>query len=284
MKGLSNDYPLRDVEISAVKQVSSIVHPLAEGVGWQSGPHEFLYTAAGTGSFYARDGKSVQYSTVPGADPEWVDLYLNTQVLVALLHQRGIINFHASSFIYNGQGVIVLGDTGAGKSSLTVSFAMDGAGFLTDDLTPVIFREGLPFIWPLHRDVKLREDTVSKLGVSPARLRYAEAGTGKQYLEIDRADTGDHSLDMILKIEVADCSRTEFHEPPPAEGFSILRSEICSGEILAGMPETEAAYLQQLLDMVKRVRMFKVIRPAMIHITDFYESVRSFISSYGGEG
>ncbi len=78
-------------------------------------------------------GKEVKFSVEPSADPEWVQLYLSGQVLVALLHQRKIINFHASSFIHDGWGVMILGETGAGKSSLTVSFAIAGAGFLSDD-------------------------------------------------------------------------------------------------------------------------------------------------------
>lgn len=280
MKGLSNDYPLRDVEISAVKQVSSIVHPLAEGVGWQSGPHEFLYTAAGTGSFYARDGKSVQYSTVPGADPEWVDLYLNTQVLVALLHQRGIINFHASSFTDKGRGIMILGDTGAGKSSLTLSYVLGGAGFLTDDLTPVIFREEKPTVVPLPRRMKLREGAAQQMNVDGGLLTDAEAGTGKKYLRVKTAEVADHYLDIVLKIGVGNVSRPEFHEPSPPEAFSIMRSEICSWEILAGMPDTEADYLQQLVRIVRQVRVIRVVRPAAIEVTRFHKAVANYLSQF----
>ena len=60
--------------------------------------------------------------------------------------------------------------------------------------------------------------------------------------------------------------KPEFHEPAPAEKFSLLRSEICSWEMLAGMPETEAEYLQQLLHIVEQVRFVRVVRPAEIEI------------------
>lgn len=270
-------FPLKDALLKEADTVPTVDCPLASGDIWKASGGEFSLKVPRVGDYYVGDGLEVRYSLLPGADPEWVQLYLNSQVLVALLHQRGIINFHAGSFIYDGRGVMVLGDTGAGKSSLTVSFALGGAGFLTDDLTPVIFKESVPYIWPLNRDVKLREDTVSKLGVSPHKLRQAEAGTGKQYMEIDRAEAGDHSLDMILKIEVGDCSRTEFHEPSLAEGFSMLRSEICLGEILAGMPATETAYLHQLVEIVERVKIVRVVRPAEIEIAGLYDSVRKYL-------
>jgi len=42
---------------------------------------------------------------------------------------------------------MICGDAGAGKSSLTASFCLEGAEFLTDDVTPLLFRDGKPFIW-----------------------------------------------------------------------------------------------------------------------------------------
>ena len=271
-------FPLSDVALSKVDKIA-VLKDLSYSVGnWQVNQHEFALQVPGVGSFYARDGKEVEYSVEPGADPDWVQLYLNGQVLVALLHQRKIINFHASSFIHDDRGVMILGETGAGKSSLTVSFALAGAGFLSDDLTPVIFKRSKPFIWPLYKDIKLRENTVAQLDISREKLREAEKGTGKQYLDVNRADVRDHQLNTVLKIEIGNCREPGFHEPSPAEKFSLLRSEICSWEILAGMPETEAAYLQQLLNIVEQVRFVRVVRPAEIEIAVLHEAVRRYLS------
>ena len=93
-----------------------------------------------------------------------------------------------------------------------------------------------------------------------------------------------HPVDVILKIEVGDVAEPLFEEPAPAEKFSLLRSEVCSWEILAGMPETESAYLQQILDIIREMKIFRVTRPAEIRITDFYESVKRFLSREGGGG
>ena len=61
---------------------------------------------------------------------------------------------------------------------------------------------------------------------------------------------------------MGDVSSTRFYEPSPAEAFAMLRGEICSWEILAGMPETEAAYLQQLVAIIGKVHFVRVVRPA----------------------
>ena len=275
-------FPIRDVLLGEVDAVPLIKSPFVDGDVWQASGTEYSLRAPGVGSFYVRDGREVRFSPLQGADPEWVQLYLNGQVLVALLHQRKIINFHASSFVNAGSGVMILGETGAGKTSLTVAFAMDGAGFLSDDLTPVIFKDSMPHIWPLNRDIKLREDTIVQLEISRDRLKDAERGTGKQYLEVRRVDVSDYQLHTILKIEAAGSTKVEFHEPTDAEKFSLLRSEICSWEILAGMPDTEAEYLQQLLKIVEQVKFVKVIRPARIEISVLHEAVRDYLAEAEG--
>ena len=215
----------------------------------------------------------------PEADPEWVQLYLNGQVLVALLHQRKIINFHASSFLHEGHGVMILGETGAGKTSLAVAFVMMGEGFLTDDMTPVVFTGAVPQIWSFSRKIKLRADSIVQLNISDERLTEAEAGTGKKYLHLGKGTEEYSVLDTILKIETGDVSKPVFQELLPAEKFAVLRSEICSWEILAGMPETEKSYLEKLVRIVEQVEIVRVIRPEDIRIADFHDAVREFLES-----
>ena len=205
---VSEKFPLPGVIVRKTEASGIVKNPVFTCENFQVNQQEFGLNIEGVGRFYARDGKEVEFAPTPGADPDWVDIYLNGQVLVALLHQRRIINFHASSFIHDGRGVMILGETGAGKSSLTVSFALAGAGFLSDDLTPVIFKRSKPYIWPLYRDIKLRENTVAQLDISREKLREAEKGTGKQYLEVNRANVRDHLLHTVLKIEIGDSHET----------------------------------------------------------------------------
>lgn len=284
MAAIKVNYSLPDLKISRTDRLPEIVRPLYSGSGMEVAPGEFILKIPGVADFYVAEGHLVEYLCHPSADRDWVRLYLEGVVLVALLHQRYIISFHASSFIHKGKGVMIMGETGAGKSSLTLSFTLNGAGFLTDDLTPVTLTTGRPSVLPLNRRIKIRSSTAEELRVESDRLTDAESGTGKKYIEIMPAMAAEHQVDIILKIEVGDVAEPLFREPSPAEKFSLLRSEVCSWEILAGMPETEAAYLQQILDIVQRVRIFRVTRPSGIRITDFYESVRVFLNRDNPDG
>ena len=296
---------LEGVTTSHSPRVREVTDPLFLSDGVAVNEREYSLTVPGVGDFYARDGSEAEYSPLPGADLQWVNLYLNSQVLVALLHQRKMMSFHAGSFLFRGSGVMVAGSTGAGKSSLTLAFALGAeqsnniplsaeasgksladdhshaGGFLTDDLTPVLFSgtptqsdDPTPFILPLGRKVKIRCDTVTQLAIDPSHLTHAEQGTGKLYLTLPPALPGPHPLDLILHIEAGPVAAPLFSSPPPAERFALLRSEICSHELLAGMPETEKAYLPQLAALVEKTEFIKVVRPTDIALRDFYATVR----------
>ena len=279
MSHRENKYFLPDVDIRRCHDARRVVNPAWSGSGMLVNQHEFLLVAEGTGQFYACNGRELEYSVLPDADDGWVHLYLSGQVLVALLHQRKIINFHASSFVHAGLGVMILGESGAGKSSLTASFALEGAGFLTDDITPGGYSDGASQIWSLHEVIKIRDSTASQLSIDPSVLREAEAGTGKQYLKVKHAGVNRYPLDVIIKVEVGDTDTALFDCPPPADRFSMLRSEICMSEILAGMPDTEKFYLLQLLQIVEKVHFVRVVRPPEIRIKELHALVSEYLGT-----
>jgi hypothetical protein len=266
-------FPLRDVTLCLVDKTLSVKDPLQAGIDWQASQNEFAMQIKGVGDFYACRGSYVEFKPVEGADPEWIKLCLRGRIMVALLHQRRTVSFHASSFIHNNRGLMILGDSGAGKSSLTASFVLNGAGFLTDDLTPVIVKNSIAYIWPIPGSVKIWEDTASQLNISRRKLKPAEQGTGKHYFELTRAGFEECVLKTILKIDVGTNKTIEFYEPEPALRFSILRSEICSWELLAGMPETENDYLHQLLKIVQQVSFIRIVRPAEIGIQKLHSAI-----------
>ncbi len=277
---MKESFPLDGVVIKQVSEVPGVERPIYTGETDIVSHNELLATVAGTGMFYVRDGSLVEYRADSGADPGRVRLYLQGQVLVALLHQRKIISFHASSFIFSDRGVMLLGETGAGKTSLMVAFALAGAGFLSDDLTPVVFRYNVPHIWSLNRKVKLRSDAIAQLNISDEKLTDAEAGTGKKYLRLEKCAEEYHRLDIIIEIETGEVAEPVFRELAATEKFTLLRSEVCSSEILAGMPETEAAYVQQLVKIIERVHFVRVTRPAEIGIKKMHEAIREYLLSH----
>lgn len=279
---MTTDFPLDDVKISEVAICRQVESPAHASGGWQVNRDAFSMQVEQVGSFYTVGGAEAEYSVLPGADPGWVRLYLHGQVVVALLHQRGVISFHASSFVHEGQGLMILGKSGAGKSSLAASFALGGAGLLTDDITPVVFRGEVPVILSLHGSIRIRRNTAAQLNIDGELLREAESGTEKQYMRARREGVTEYPLHVVMKVEIGEVRVPVFDEPSPAEKFAFLRSEICMSEILAGMPETETAYLHQIVRMIEKVHFVRVVRPAEIRITEMHSAVSKYLDSISG--
>lgn len=101
------------------------------------------------GWFYASGGNYISIVPNPEVNDTTIELYLNDSTYGAILHQRKIMPIHGSCFEYDGKGVMICGESGAGKSSLTATFCKNGANFLTDDVTPLVFSNEVPLILPL---------------------------------------------------------------------------------------------------------------------------------------
>lgn len=272
-------FPLQDVSVLRVDSVRKVLDPVYSDSFWQMNQQEFAMQVEGVGRFYARDGKEVEYHPDKGASRESIELYLNGSVYGAILHQRQILPLHGSCFLEQDLGIMLCGESGAGKSSLTTAFCLGGSEFLTDDVTPITFTEGLPVINVLSDRIKLWDHTLSQLGVSKAGLKRIEARTDKYYLELDAGRGGRHPLQLVINLVVEEVSLPVFREIEGAAKVAALRNEVYRWEYLQGMPDNEAKYFSDLVSAAKSVRVFEVIRPGDIPVRDLVKFIRDEIIS-----
>lgn len=232
----------------------------------------------GVADFYAADGNRIEYSPHKNADSASLELFMNGSVYGAILHQRRVLPLHGSSLIYDASGVMFCGDSGAGKSSLTTSFCLNGAEFLTDDVTPILFENGRPQIWPKSGKIKLWDDSLRQLKKKKDSLTKIRPENEKYYFEIESNQTEAYPLHTILILQVTKDEEVSFEEVQKVEAFTYLHQEIYRREYLFAMPETEAAYLEQISLICNATKIFRVNRPKTIAISAMREIVSGFIS------
>ena len=109
------------------------------------------------------DGTEVIAHPADGTDEATVEhLYVNQLVPLALSRQ-GQPAYHASVVTVPGGAVAFLGKTGAGKSTLAASFALNGAAFLTDDALLIKESDGGCLAIPSHASLRLWDDSMEAL-------------------------------------------------------------------------------------------------------------------------
>lgn len=120
------------------------------GVELQGRTHWYKYVNLADGSSYVRwsglgeflvhpEGREILCAQAPGASRESYQVYLLGQALSFAIVKLGFEPLHGTAIVINGEGargeaIVLLGDTGFGKSTLAASFIDAGYPLLTDDL------------------------------------------------------------------------------------------------------------------------------------------------------
>jgi hypothetical protein len=121
------------------------------------GACESYLEAEGARAWVAADGSSADLQL---AETSAVDAnhWLFGPLLILALARRGVYCLHASSFLRDGCAHVIVGDSGAGKSSLArVLHQANLAKRLTDDISPIAIDSGRLLLLPHFPQLKLSE-------------------------------------------------------------------------------------------------------------------------------
>ena len=270
-------FPLSDVTLVKVDEAQRVQKPEYTDRLWQMNQNEFAMQVDEVGNFYACDGNRVEYSPKYGVSRASLEVYLNGSVYGAILHQRRILPIHGSSFIEKGMGIMLCGESGAGKSSLTAAFCLDGAEFLTDDVTPIVFKNDFPEILPLSDRIKLWKDCLEQLERKEESLVQIWEGETKYYFPMKKNKQHTVPLKQVFIIEAGDFEQVEHSPVTGVEAFSAIRNEVYRWEYLSAMPESEKKYLEQIIIMSSRLKITKVKRPTGIGVKEMKAIIRELI-------
>ena len=121
------------------------------------------------------DGRRARVTRFPNAHPgSFAKLRGPMRALLGDL--RGGLGLHASAVAIGRGAVLLVGDSGAGKSTTACELARDHGGrLLADDAALVVVRRGRALVEPTEASHCLWLDTSRQLGVTPKRgARYHE--------------------------------------------------------------------------------------------------------------
>ncbi|PHR68769.1 MAG: hypothetical protein COA67_12415 [Lutibacter sp.] len=274
------NFPI-DIDTLAVSKepIAKLLNPRLSNPHLQIDENDFYLNVYDVASYRVQNGNNVLIQPHENSDEASIRLFLNGSVLGAVLHQRGLIPFHGSTFLYEGKGVMICGQSGAGKSSTTAAFCQKEAAFINDDITPIKITKDAATIIPIRTRIKLWDDSLEKLDIENTKFDQIRPTLEKFYLPNDAAFQEEQELHHIIILGKHNEGEYKSNELEGMAKFNTLRKQIYRKMYLKGMPEREKTYFKQLFNLANKVRITKVIRPQKSSIYDTKEYIKTILAS-----
>ena len=148
-----------------------------------SGGHRFLYRD-GTEFLINEHATRVVVRWVDPLTLEDAVVYLLGPVLGFVMRLRGIVPFHASAVMIGSGAVAFVGEAGAGKSTTAGAFAALGYRVLSDDLLPLVEKDGRALAHPSYPRLTVWPDSAAALFGSEDKLPALTPTYDKRYLDL----------------------------------------------------------------------------------------------------
>lgn len=125
--------------------------------------------------------------------PEGVDTVVYGHTVAGLFSRwagdAGMILMHAAAVGSGGKGVLIVGRSGSGKSTFSVSCLMEGLDFVSDDYV-LLSRTGPVEAMPLYTNIAVNPDMYERMPPSErlSAPAYADWWNGKLHFHLDRKE------------------------------------------------------------------------------------------------
>jgi hypothetical protein len=97
-------------------------------------PTQYRIAIRDVANYFVDEGKRIIIEPVENADQDSIRLFCLSNAFAAALHQRKTIPLHCAALIDKGELVLILGDSGAGKSTTMASLIKKGLKPFSDDV------------------------------------------------------------------------------------------------------------------------------------------------------
>lgn len=122
--------------------------------------------------FCIENGNRITFSPFKEASEDEIRLYLLGTCMGAVLMQKKVLPLHGSAIAIDGKAYAILGECGAGKSTLAKAFLNRGYQLLSDDVIPVTFStDEVPFVTPSYPHQKLWIESLNNFGLESNQFK-----------------------------------------------------------------------------------------------------------------
>jgi hypothetical protein len=261
---LSSGEGAPDLEIHFGEIPESLPNPAATGVRFQARSGQLILRVDGHARYFATQGREIIIAREDNADPDAVRLFLLSSVIGAVLHQRGLLPLHASAVEVRGRGVILMGPSGVGKSTLAAALAKRGHHVLSDEITAITLREGQPYVLPAFPQLNIWADAAKRLGQELGTLRRVRGGLEKYALPLGQSYCD--SPVSVARAYVLTTTNTSELKTERLKGMAKLTAVVAHTyrPSFMGDGDCRARHFEQCAAVAEKANICSLVRPELL--------------------
>lgn len=242
---------------------------------------ELLFRIDGIGRYYVSNGRHIVVEPDSQCSEHQMQLYILGSAMGALLFQRGTLPMHGSAVVIRDRAVIITGNSGAGKSSLTLALREMGHEFLTDDISALTREEdGHFYVQPAYPQQKLWKDSIEAVGDEAGDLTKISGRRDKYYYPAAEGFCS-HPVRLGAVCEIVPqegCDTAELTEVKGVGRIDLLMRNIYRYQ-LAVYYGSGQAYLMKCAEIANNAEIYRLVRPAGRFTA--YEQAERLIERFG---
>jgi len=256
---VSSENPNYDVTIKLGITPKSITNPLKIGVRYQAKKNELLLFVDNIANYYIVDGNLIVIEKLNNSTDSELRLFLLGSAFGALLFQRKIVPFHASSVKINNKATVISGVSGAGKSTIIANLINKGYTLIADDISPINISDNNFFILPGFPRVKLWLHSIELLSMSN-NFEKIRPQLEKYSVIVDNFYNEKCIVDNIFIIKPKNYSKVTIKEIKGIEKFKNLTANIYRKQFTVPL-NVEKEQFDIISKLSTKVRLYVIERP-----------------------
>jgi hypothetical protein len=251
-----------DVSISYGSMPKEIYAEIQEGKWFNFEKDKMWFLVNDVAKYYMLNGNTIIVEPYNNANNHDVKAFLLGSAFGMLLIQRHIIAIHGGTVVVGGQAIVITGEQGAGKSTLTSALREKGYFFMADDVSVIGKRKDTKHvIHPGYPQQKLCRDAMEKMGYKIEDFKRIDEGRDKYAIPVHKSFIKEPMpMGAIFEITIGEGPHVEVEEITGAEKLKLLLKNIYRVEVTqySGLSSN---YFKKCIGISKTVPLFKIKRP-----------------------
>lgn len=284
--------PLSIIEPSHIKQVDvrirygAVPSELPDIIRRQSwyalNQREGIFSIPHVAAFHISEGETIVIQVEASTDLRTLHVWLLGVGLSMLLHQRGILQLHASTVVKQGKALLICGQKGAGKSTTAANFIRNGYLLMADDVSVVKQKNDIFYVFSAFPQQNLIPDALEKLHLSSKDLHYLHNVDSKYvYSQENAFYSGSAQIEAICVLEKHDAPLSIMPIVGQNKLFE-LQNHIIRKYFMV-IPELITSQTILLMEISSQIPVLHIQRPNNEDVVEeLYKQVEERLSIYRG--